>query len=169
MRQLQNQASTKLDMLALKRNTTIWNTALFCAVFLVITDRFLKSLAQIYWQENPQEIFNFLHLGFFKNQFIAFSLDTIINPLYIILPILIVLLIYFFYTLKNQRLYEATGLIFIIAGAMSNLYDRLLYGYVIDYIDLRYLTVFNIADMMICGGMIYLILHSSLTKDQQIS
>lgn len=143
-------------MQALGRNR-IRSTALISAVFLIIIDRFLKSLAQIYWQKNPQEIFNFLHFDFYKNQFIAFSLDTIINPLFIILPILIILLTYFFYALKNQHLYEATGLIFIIAGAMSNLYDRLLYGYVIDYIDLRYFTVFNVSDMMICGGIISLI------------
>jgi signal peptidase II len=151
-------------MIALLRNK-IRNTALISAVFLIIIDRFLKSLAQIYWQENPQEISSFLHLGFFKNQFIAFSLDTIINPLFIIFPILIFLLTYFFYTLKKQRLYEATGLILIIAGAMSNLYDRLLYGYVIDYIDLRYFTVFNVADMMICGGVIF-ILYTILRKNQ---
>lgn len=150
-------------MIALLRNR-IRNTALISAVFLVITDRFLKSLAQIYWQENPQEISSFLHLGFFKNQFIAFSLDTIINPLFIILPILIALLTYFFYTLKNQHLYKATGLMFILAGAMSNLYDRLLYGYVIDYIDLRYFTVFNLADMMICGGVMYL-LHQNVKNN----
>lgn len=152
-------------MLALKRNTRIWNTAFFCAVFLVIVDRFLKSLSQLYWQEHPQEIFNFLDIGFYKNQFIAFSLDTIINPLFIIVPLLIVLLVYFFYTLKHQRLGEATGLIFIIAGAMSNLYDRLLYGYVIDYVDLNYFTVFNLADMMISGGVVFLIILQKRSRD----
>lgn len=149
-------------MLALKRNT-IWNTALFCAVFLVIADRFLKSLAQIYWQENPQEVFSWLYIGFYKNKFIAFSLDTIINPLFFIVPILILLLVYFFYTLKNQHLHEVAGLIFIIAGAVSNLYDRLLYGYVIDYVDLNYFTVFNLADMMISGGVMYL-LYQNIKK-----
>ncbi len=143
-------------MIARLRNITMWNTALFSAVFLVIVDRFLKSLARIFWQEHPQEIFNLLHLGFFKNQFIAFSLDTVINPLFFIIPVFIILLTYFFYTLKHQRLLEASGLIFIISGAISNLFDRLLYGYVIDYIDLKYFTVFNLADVMICGGIIYL-------------
>lgn len=152
-------------MLALKRNTRIWNTALFCAVFLVIVDRFLKSLFQLYWQEYPQEIFNWLQIGFYKNQLIAFSLNTIINPLFFIVPIVILLLVYFFYELKNQRLHEAAGLIFIIAGAMSNLYDRLLYGYVIDYIDLNYFTVFNLADMMISGGVVFLIILQKRSRD----
>lgn len=147
-------------MIAQLRNQTIWNTALFSAVFLVIVDRFLKSLAQLYWQQYPQEIFNFLHIGFFKNQFIAFSLDTIVNPLFFIIPIFIILLTYFFYTLKHQRLIEASTLVYIVAGAMSNVYDRLLYGSVIDYLDLKYFTVFNLADMMICGGVVFLIIKT---------
>lgn len=151
-------------MIAQLRNQTIWNTALFSAVFLVIVDRFLKSLAQLYWQQYPQEIFNFLYIGFFKNQFIAFSLDTIVNPLFFIIPIFIILLTYFFYTLKRQRLIEASALVYIVAGAMSNLYDRLLYGSVIDYLDLKFFTVFNLADMMICGGVFFLVYRNLFKK-----
>lgn len=66
---------------------------------------------------------------------------------------------YFFQLLKKQRLIEASAFFLILTGAMSNLYDRLLYGFVIDYIDLKYFTVFNIADVMICGGVTWLLLQ----------
>lgn len=139
------------------RNQTIWNTALISAVFLVVIDRLLKSIAQLFWQQHPQTLLNGFQLVFSKNQNIAFSLDTFINPSFIIVPIFILLLTYFLHTLKYQRLAEASVLIFIIAGAMSNLYDRLLYGSVIDYLDLKYFTVFNLSDLMISVGIIFLI------------
>jgi lipoprotein signal peptidase len=45
----------------------------------------------------------------------------------------------------------------IILGATSNLADRFQYGYVIDYFDLKYFTVFNLADVLIVGGTIGLL------------
>ena len=46
----------------------------------------------------------------------------------------------------------------IIFGAVSNLYDRLKYGFVIDYFDLKYFTIFNIADAMIFFGALGVII-----------
>jgi len=45
----------------------------------------------------------------------------------------------------------------VILGAAGNLFDRLKYGYVVDYLDLKYFTAFNLADVMIVAGVIYLI------------
>jgi signal peptidase II len=141
------------------RAKQIWNTALISAVFLVCIDRFLKAVSIIYWQEYPQHILNGLSLVFIKNSFIAFSLNTFFQPLLFIIPAITFLLFYFFYLLKNQRLLEASALFFILGGAFSNVYDRLFYGYVIDYFDLKYFTIFNVADVMICGGVIFLIIY----------
>ncbi len=141
------------------RAKQIWNTALFSAVFLVCIDRFLKAVSILYWQEFPQHIFNSFSLVFIKNSFIAFSLNTFFQPLLFIIPAITFLLFYFIYLLKNQRLIEASALFFILGGAFSNVYDRLLYGFVIDYFDLKYFTIFNVADVMICGGVIFLIIY----------
>ena len=40
----------------------------------------------------------------------------------------------------------------VLAGALGNLYDRLRYGYVVDYLDFRVWPVFNVADASICVG-----------------
>ena len=40
----------------------------------------------------------------------------------------------------------------ILGGALGNLIDRLLFGYVIDFIDLRFWPVFNVADSSITIG-----------------
>jgi len=46
-------------------------------------------------------------------------------------------------------------LVFITSGAMSNVLDRLLYGGVVDYINLKPLFVANLADLFIVLGISY--------------
>ncbi len=49
-----------------------------------------------------------------------------------------------------------TGLTWIVAGGAGNLIDRILYGYVIDYISVGTFPIWNFADMCIVGGCILL-------------
>lgn len=51
------------------------------------------------------------------------------------------------------------GLLFILAGTIGNLIDRIRLGYVIDFIDLRIWPVFNIADIVITIGGFLLVYH----------
>lgn len=141
------------------RFNKIWNTALLCAVFLVICDRLLKSVAFHLWQQ-PHDIISGFSLMFAKNYDIAFSIPTFINPLIIIIPITVVLFYFFVNSIKNKKTEISPALLFIILGAISNLYDRIAYGYIIDYIYIPYFTVFNLADMMICGGILLLIIQN---------
>lgn len=48
----------------------------------------------------------------------------------------------------------------ILGGALSNLYDRIFLGYVVDYIDLRIWPVFNLSDTAITVGVFLLLIHS---------
>ena len=50
------------------------------------------------------------------------------------------------------------GLTLVAAGAAGNLYDRLRFGYVIDFLDFRIWPVFNVADSGICVGIFLMIL-----------
>ncbi len=52
------------------------------------------------------------------------------------------------------------GLGFVLGGAIGNLLDRVRFGYVVDFVDLRWWYVFNVADSAIVAGVGLLVLHS---------
>ena len=60
---------------------------------------------------------------------------------------------------------------FVIGGALGNLNDRIIYGYVIDFIEVYYNTfywpIFNIADVAISIGVI-LLLHNIIFNKKKI-
>ncbi len=90
------------------------------------------------------------------NKGIAFGISV---PVILIWIIAITLFFYFDYlisTLKSHLF--KLGLILILAGGISNLLDRATFGCVIDFIDLKFWPVFNLADTFIVLGVIILLL-----------
>ncbi len=62
-----------------------------------------------------------------------------------------------FYTIKennNPDFYRKSGLGLIMGGVAGNLYDRVFYGHVIDFIDINFINfpIFNLADVFINTG-----------------
>ncbi|MFA4941662.1 MAG: signal peptidase II [Patescibacteria group bacterium] len=138
-------------------------TALAVAIFF-ITDRYLKSLALNSAGNAPfkliGDIFSF---HFVANSYISFSLPLrgwLIN--FIILLIIGLLTYYIFYLIlnKKEQKIEIILLTLVLFGAISNILDRFIYGYVVDYLELRYFTVFNLADIMISGGVFVLLFNN---------
>ena len=69
---------------------------------------------------------------------------------------------------RLRRKFAAAGASLIIGGAVGNLYDRVSYGYVVDFLDfsgLMFPWVFNVADAAINVGFACLILDALLHKD----
>jgi signal peptidase II len=81
---------------------------------------------------------------------------------FIIVPVIAVILwVFNFYFYKNNqgrlsRLYVA-AFSMILGGAIGNLIDRICFGHVIDFIDLRFWPVFNIADSAITIGALLIV------------
>ena len=124
---------------------------------LIILDRFSK-----WFVLNFPDLYqnSLIELKLFKNSDLYFfSLNPIFLNL-IIGAVLLLLVFLFFRTLKQKNLLFITGFSLIILGGFSNFFDRLYFGYVIDWIRIFVLpiSIFNIADVMIIGGVICLIL-----------
>jgi signal peptidase II len=66
--------------------------------------------------------------------------------------------------LKAKETYMAISLSLILGGAVGNLIDRVVYGYVIDFLDIYYQNwhwpAFNVADSAICIGVGLMALES---------
>jgi len=67
---------------------------------------------------------------------------------------------------------EALALTCILGGAIGNLYDRLVYGHVVDFLQFHwqqswYFPAFNIADSAITIGVILMLLESFVAKKQE--
>lgn len=82
-----------------------------------------------------------------------------------IIALLVSVGIVLFYRRATERsglLAVALGL--VLGGAVGNLFDRVRLGYVVDFIDLRWWPVFNLADSAIVIGVGLILLHSILPE-----
>lgn len=55
----------------------------------------------------------------------------------------------------------------ILGGAVSNAIDRLLQGYVVDFLDLHHWPVFNVADICIVGGILVAVVTFGIVHDDR--
>jgi signal peptidase II len=73
---------------------------------------------------------------------------------------------------NKQQILKLLALRFILGGAVGNLIDRVILGFVIDFIDLHYQNfywpVFNVADIAITLGVILLII-ANFKYDKKVS
>ena len=91
------------------------------------------------------------NLDYLQNYGAAFGILQGQKILFILAALIVIALIIYY---RKQNLI-AFG--FILGGAIGNLIDRLAYGYVIDFIDIKIIHVFNIADAANTIGAILLI------------
>ncbi len=110
----------------------------------------------------------FLDLTHIHNFGVSFGLFAgLISPwILVVIGLLVVIFIYYLMISSSDKI-EKMGLLIIISGAISNIIDRILNGYVIDFIYLNYRDLywpaFNFADIYITLG-IMMILSSFFRK-----
>ena len=111
---------------------------------------------------------NFLRLRPIRNYGAAFSSFENMNVL--LISISVIVLIYLLVTMNKQKEkflnYFSYGL--LIGGLLGNLVDRIIYGYVRDFISFRFFNydfaIFNFADCGIVLGVILLIIISFIKE-----
>ena len=124
--------------------------------FLLLGDRVLKFLVQR--AEGRTLIDGVLEFRLFENHELAFSLPISWGATLSLLALLIIafVLIKAYRLSKEFYYYEASLWLMIFFGASSNMYDRLMYGFVVDYVHIPPMSFFNIADVLIGVGVILL-------------
>jgi signal peptidase II len=130
-------------------------------------DRFTKVyVIQLDRNNLGSDIFNsaYLNIILIWNKGIAFGLlsfseSYLYNIISLIIAIIIIVLVIM--SLKSQG-FKRYSLLMIVGGALGNLYDRIFFNAVPDFIDFHvgnfHWFVFNIADIFISLGVIFMIL-----------
>ena len=101
---------------------------------------------------NP--IKDYFSIVFVSNPGIFFGLFEKYGEVFLYFSILISAVIVYGYPKVKGRLSIQVGLIFILSGAIGNVIDRLLYGYVVDILLLANYLVVNLADIFVITGLI---------------
>jgi signal peptidase II len=150
------------------------NFMIILVVFL--TDRIFKiyilKIAQV---ENTVDIYLNEYLNFYLiwNKGIAFGAlsfndNLIYNTITLIISAITVLILVMI--IKNKG-FKRYSLLFIFGGSLGNLFDRIYYSAVPDFIDLHYKSfhwfVFNVADIFITFGVICLIFAEIFYKNDE--
>jgi len=121
---------------------------------IVIADRLAKYWA-IHWLMplGSLPIFPFFHFTYVENTGAAFGIGFGRNTFYIFLSGgLLCVLLYLQSAWKKKSLWLQIGLVLVAGGAIGNLYDRIAYSYVVDFLDFRVWPVFNVADSCVSIG-----------------
>ena len=131
-------------------------------IFDRITKFYILKLAEL---ENSVDVYvtSYLNLFLIWNKGVAFGLfsinETVTYNLITILIIFIIIAI-LFVMIKNNNI-QCYFLALVGGGALGNLYDRIVYTAVPDFIDLHFYEfhwfVFNVADIFITAGVLCLI------------
>jgi len=132
---------------------------IFLASAVFLTDQAAKYFARLYLDQGTVVVVlpGVLNLTLVQNTGVAFGLFKGFSLLLSLFGIasLIALFIFFPEITSCRHLALFGGL--IGGGALSNLFDRLFLGSVTDYLELTFLNVFNLADIAITAGVIFLI------------
>jgi signal peptidase II len=135
--------------------------AFLISFIVVVLDQITKYLAINYI--NPYDsikIFPFLHLVIVTNKGAAFGMFKHIGSSFFIAASVIAIIFVIFLLIRGKE--DRLGLSLILGGAIGNLIDRILYGRVVDFIDLSigkyHWPAFNIADSSLTVGVTIILL-----------
>jgi len=155
-------------------NNIFFNLIIILSIFIL--DRITK-LYVIYLDKinSGSEIFSskFLNIYLIWNEGIAFGLFSFNeNNLYNFLTIFILIIIFvILYMISKSSGFKKYSLLFIFGGALGNVFDRIIYKAVPDFIDFHignfHWFIFNLADVFISLGVIFMILYELFINNKK--
>ena len=150
-----------------------WNIFFIFIIFII--DRISKiaiiNSTEKFGEKNI-EVNSFLNLNLIWNDGIAFGLLSFNDKIYYnILTIIIILItLIILWMITKTAKFEKIAFIMIFGGSIGNIFDRLYYSSVPDFIDFHinnfHWFIFNVADIFITLGVILLIYSEIFLKNK---
>ncbi len=144
-------------------------------IILVILDQITKwqALTKLKPIKNTVVIKGFLDFTFVENRGAAFGILSGKRVFFILLTVVVAAgIIYSFYKLPKTREYNwlKCGLVLVLSGAIGNVIDRAVRGYVVDFLEVTFIKwpVFNLADIyVVIGACFILFLSLFVIKEEE--
>ena len=142
------------------------------AAIAVILDQVTKWLAVEFLTkvETVPLIQNVLHLTYLENTGAAFGILKNNRWVFLIIStVAIIALLAYIAKFPPKSKLLGVGLSFIVGGGIGNMIDRVLLGYVVDFIDFRLINfaVFNVADSFVCVGAVLVLIYVFFFSDKK--
>ncbi|MCB1583884.1 MAG: signal peptidase II [Marinicella sp.] len=155
-----------------KKSGLFW---LWLSGLVFVLDQWTKNTAssslELYVPNKMTEFFN---LTLMHNKGVAFSLLAEQSGwqryfLSVVAILIVIWLLYWLFKNRYSQKLQNVALVLVIGGALGNVYDRIVFGYVVDFIELHYQgyywPAFNLADSAICLGAFLLIIDAFKNKE----
>jgi len=139
-------------------------------VAVVVADQVAKSWALRALDDGPRHLVWTLRLNLSFNSGAAFGLGQGLAPLLVVVGVVMVVALVGISRSAGSSVPAVVALGLVLGGAVGNLIDRVVRdhaGSVVDFIDLQWWPVFNLADAAITSGAILLVLTTSLADRQR--
>ena len=124
----------------------------------------LDQVLKLYFFSGPSHDLGFVSFHLVRNTGASFGILQNNNALFIWISLMVLGLLMMFYDQFPGKSY--TFLLFISVGLVGNLFDRIRLGFVVDFIDFGFWPVFNVADSLICIGVVGVLLYTFISKDK---
>ena len=148
-------------------------------LFLVLSIFLLDRLSKIYVMYLDKKIFNseifsskFLNINLIWNEGVAFGLFSFNEKYFynILTFIILIVILIILFMIKNSEGLKKYSLLMIFGGALGNLYDRIVFSAVPDFIDIHinnfHWFIFNVADIFITLGVLIMIMTEFIGIDK---
>lgn len=132
----------------------------FLTVILIAADQLLKVFIRRTMElgQSIPVIGDLFQITYIENTGMAFGMMAGKSTFLIAVPIIILGVLTVFW-LKEKDHYKwpfSASVAMVVSGGLSNLFDRIAFGSVTDFLDLKWFAVFNFADICATAGCVLL-------------
>ena len=111
-----------------------------------------------------------LHLTYLENTGAAFGILKDNRWVFLVISTVAIagIIFYFIKFMPQNKLFQLS-LAFILGGGIGNMIDRILLGYVVDFIDFRLINfaIFNVADSFVCIGAALMFIYVLFVESKE--
>ena len=142
-------------------------------LLVMLIDQIVKAAVRSAFEpwESMDVLGKFFALTYVQNRGAAFSMLSGARMILILIPVVAVVWgIWYMEKNRHEHFSLYLSLSLVIGGGVSNILDRVIFGFVTDMFDFHFWPVFNVADIAICVGcgilIIYILRYHGKVKNE---